>query len=85
MRFLGPPFTFGITQISGLITIISPNAAIAVEDFSVWMGKDDFFVYKGGVSTLPCSVKQYVFNDMNLTQEDKRDIISALLYQQQIS
>ena len=34
MRFLGPPFTFGISQISGLITIISPNAAIAVEDFS---------------------------------------------------
>ena len=71
MRFLGPPFTFGITQISGLITIISPNAAIAVEDFSVLMGKDDFFVYKGGVSTLPCSVKQYVFNDMNLKQVQK--------------
>jgi hypothetical protein len=71
MRFLGPPFTFGITQISGLITIISPNAAIAVEDFSVWMGRDDFYVYKGGVSTLPCSVKQYVFSDMNLEQVQK--------------
>ena len=71
LRFLGPPFTFGITQISGLITIISPNAAIAVEDFSVWMGRDDFYVYKGGVSTLPCSVKQYVFSDMNLTQIQK--------------
>jgi hypothetical protein len=71
LRFLGPPFTFGITQISGLVTIISPNAAIAVEDFSVWMGRDDFYVYKGGVSTLPCSVKQYVFSDMNLAQIQK--------------
>ena len=71
LRFLGPPFTFGITQISGLITIISPNAAIAVEDFSVWMGRDDFYVYKGGVSTLPCSVKQYVFSDMNPAQIQK--------------
>jgi hypothetical protein len=58
-------------EISGLITIISPNAAIAVEDFSVWMGRDDFYVYKGGVSTLPCSVKQYVFSDMNLEQVQK--------------
>ena len=71
LRFLGPPFTFGITHISGLITIISPNAAIAVEDFSVWMGRDDFYVYKGGVSTLPCSVKQYVFSDMNPAQIQK--------------
>jgi|TARA_R110000824_G_scaffold745_1_gene4687 hypothetical protein len=71
MRFLGPPFTFGISQISGLITIMSPNAAIAVEDFSAWMGRDDFYVYKGGVSTLPCTVKQYVFSDMNQDQTQK--------------
>lgn len=71
MRFLGPPFTFGIQQISGLITIISPNASIAVEDFSVWMGRDDFYVYKGGVSTLPCSVKEYVFTDINKEQVQK--------------
>ena len=71
MRFLGPPFTFGISQISGLITIMSPNAAIAVEDFSAWMGRDDFYVYKGRVSTLPCTVKQYVFSDMNQDQTQK--------------
>jgi len=71
MRFIGPPFTFGIRQVSGLITIISPNASIAVEDFAVWMGRDDFFVYKGGVNTLPCTVKQYVFSDLNHAQSQK--------------
>ena len=71
VRFIGPPFTFGLRQVSGLITIISPNASIAVEDFAVWMGRDDFFVYKGGVNTLPCTVKQYVFSDLNQAQTQK--------------
>ena len=32
MRFIGPPFTFGITPLSSHITIAGPNAAVAVED-----------------------------------------------------
>ena len=31
MQFLGPPYTFGIRQISGNTTIVSPNAAKAVD------------------------------------------------------
>ena len=71
MRFLGPPFTFGISQISGLITIASSGAAIAVEDFAVWMGRQDFYIYRSGVQTLPCTVKEYVFSDMNTAQMQK--------------
>ena len=71
MRFLGPPFTFGINQISGLITIASSNSAVAVEDFAVWMGRQDFYLYRSGVQTLPCTVKEYVFSDMNTAQMQK--------------
>lgn len=71
MQFIGPPFTFGISQISENITIQGPLAAKAVDDFVFWMGRDEFYIYTGQVQTLPCSVKSYVFNDFNIAQGDK--------------
>ena len=71
MQFIGPPFTFGISQLSENITIQGPLAAKAVDDFVFWMGKDDFYVYSGQVQKLPCSVKAYVFNDFNTAQSEK--------------
>ena len=38
LQFLGPPFTFGLSEISRNITIASPDAAVAVNDFVFWMG-----------------------------------------------
>lgn len=71
MRFIGPPFTFGLQQLSSNITIMSPNAAVSTEDFVFWMGIDTFYVYAGQTQTLPCTVKDKVFLDFNLTQRDK--------------
>ena len=71
MQFLGPPFTYGINLISENITIISPLAAKAVDDFVFWMGLEDFYVYDGRVQKLPCAVKSYIFNDINLYQKEK--------------
>ena len=68
MQFLGPPYTFGIRQISGNTTIIGPNAAKAIDDTVFWMGDKEFYVYDGGVKKLPCTVKSYVFNDFNASQ-----------------
>ena len=71
MRFIGPPFTFGLQQLSSNITIMSPNAAVATEDFVFWMGLDTFYVYAGQTQTLPCSVKDKVFLNFNLEQRSK--------------
>jgi len=71
MQFLGPPFTYGIDLISENVTIISPLAAKAVDDFVFWMGFEDFYVYDGRVQKLPCAVKSYIFNDINLYQKEK--------------
>ena len=71
MRFIGPPFTFGLQQLSNNITIMSPNAAAATEDFVFWMGIDTFYVYAGQTQTLPCTVKDKVFLDFNIEQRDK--------------
>jgi len=71
MQYLGPPFTFGINEISTNITIAGPLAAIAVEDNVFWMGAEEFYVYGGAVQRLPCSVRDYVFSNINNDQLQK--------------
>ena len=71
MQFLGPPFTFGVSQISENTTIMGPMAAKAVDDAVFWMGFEDFYVYNGQVQKLPCTVRSYVFNDFNSSQSEK--------------
>ena len=71
MQFIGPPFTFGITQVAENITIASPLSAAAVDDNIYWMGVEDFYIYSGQVQKLPCSVRSYVFDDFNSAQSEK--------------
>jgi len=71
MQYLGPPFTYGVNLISQNITIIGPKAAVAVDDNILWMGSSEFYAYGGTVTRLPCSVKDYVFNDLNELQAEK--------------
>jgi len=71
MQFLGPPFTFGISQLSENITIMGPMAAKAVDDTIFWMGQEDFYVFDGRVQKLPCAVRSYIFDDFNVQQNQK--------------
>ena len=71
MRFIGPPFTFGLQELSKNITIMSPKAAVAVDDAVFWMGKDTFYLYGGQTQQIPCTVREKVFLDFNLSQVDK--------------
>jgi hypothetical protein len=71
MRFIGPPFTFGIKELSKNITIMSPSSAIAIDDSVYWMGVDTFYVYSGATQQLPCSVKDKIFLDLNIEERDK--------------
>lgn len=71
MQFLGPPFTYGVNSISQNITIIGPKAAIAVDDNIFWMGTSEFYAYGGNVERMSCSVRDYVFDDLNELQAEK--------------
>jgi hypothetical protein len=71
MQYLGPPFTFGINLVSEHITTMGPLAAVAIEDNVFWMGLNEFYAYGGTVQRIPCSVRDYVFNDFNLLQREK--------------
>jgi len=69
MQYLGPPFVYGFTLLADNISIVSPNAMATANGVVYWMGVDKFYIYSGRVETLPCSVRQFIFNDINRDQE----------------
>jgi len=68
MQYLGPPYVWGFQVIMDNISIMGPNAIITVNNISYWMGSDKFYMYSGRVETLPCSLRQYIFADINKDQ-----------------
>jgi hypothetical protein len=68
MQYLGPPYVWGFQLLQDNITVMSPNAAVTINNVTYWMGTDKFFSYTGRVETLPCSLWQFVFDDINKDQ-----------------
>ena len=67
MRFIGPPFTFGFTQVGTNCGLIGQNAAVEVDGAAYWMSENGFFKYAGALQTLPCLVEDFVYNNLNTT------------------
>lgn len=68
MQYLGPPFVWNFNLIADNVSIISPNAAITINGMTFWMGVDKFYVYTGRVETLPCTLRQFLFTNINRDQ-----------------
>ena len=71
VQFVGAPFIFGTALIGTNVRIAGPNTAIAVNDVVFWMGQENFYLYDGRIQIIPCSVREYVFNDINRNQSFK--------------
>ena len=68
MQYLGAPYVWGFNILMDNISVMSPNSMITVNNVTYWMGVDKFYMYSGRVETLPCSLRQYIFNDINKDQ-----------------
>ena len=68
MKFVGAPFTFGFEQVGTNCGLIGQNAAIEIDGVAYWMGNNGFFSFDGTVNTSPCSVEDYVFDDIDTTK-----------------
>jgi len=68
MQYVGPPYVWGFSLLTDNISIMGPNAFSTVNGVTYWMGVDKFYAYSGRTETLPCTVRQYIFNDINLAQ-----------------
>jgi len=71
LQFLGTTDVFGLQEYSDSISIASPRAIATAANATFWMGRDKFYVYTGRVDTLPCTVRNYVFTDIDFTQADQ--------------
>jgi len=71
MQFVGPPLTFAVNLINEGTGLIGPKAAVTAPQGVYWMSYNNFYVYNGSVQTLPCTVQDYVFSDINLVQSFK--------------
>ena len=67
LQFIGPPFTFGLRQLGQNCGIIGSHAGVDINGVSYWMSQDSFFLFDGTVKKLPCTVEQFVFNNINIT------------------
>ena len=74
MQFIGAPNTFGLIQIASGLSIVGPNAVVAVNDQVFWMGENQFYLYDGRTQQIPCTVRDYVFDDIN---NDQRELVTA--------
>tara|TARA_R100001440_G_scaffold24310_2_gene39636 strand:- start:2006 stop:3892 length:1887 start_codon:yes stop_codon:yes gene_type:complete len=71
MQFIGPPFTFGLNLINESTGLIGPKAAVTAPNGVYYMSYDSFYVYSGSVQQIPCTVRNYVFSDINQSQAYK--------------
>jgi len=76
IQFVGTPFTFGLRQLGANCGLIAQHAAIEVNGKAYWMSDDAFYLYDGVVKKMPCSVQDFVFDDINYT--NRNDIACGL-------
>ena len=70
-QYVGPPFVWSFSLLDQDVSIASQNSVLTVNNVVYWMGRDKFFMYSGRVETLPCTLRQFVYNDINYDQLDQ--------------
>lgn len=71
LQYLGPPYVWGVQLLGDNISMAGVNAITTASSVLYWMGVDKFYKYDGRLQTLRCDLRQYVFGDINLAQQDQ--------------
>jgi hypothetical protein len=71
LQFTGTSDVFALQEIGDNLSIIGPRAVTIVNNMTFWMGKDKFYVYTGRIETLPCTLRNHVFNNINYNATDQ--------------
>ena len=71
LQFLGTTDVFALQEYADNISIMSPRSMSSASNITYWMGQDKFYAYTGRVETLPCTLRDHVFNNINLNQADQ--------------
>jgi len=68
LQFTGTTDVFALQEYASNISIASPRAVATAADITYWMGRNKFYAYTGRVETLPCTLRDHVFNNINAAQ-----------------
>jgi hypothetical protein len=71
LQYTGTAEVFSLQEIADNISIMGPRAVISANNVTYWMGTDKFYGYAGAVETLPCTLRNHVFNNLNYNQKDQ--------------
>jgi hypothetical protein len=71
LQFLGTTDVFALQEYADNISVASPRAMATASNITYWMGADKFYAYTGRVETLPCTLRDHVFTNINLNQSDQ--------------
>ena len=71
LQFVGTTDVFSLQELADNISIISPRAVAVVNNTAYWFGHDKFYAYGGRVETLPCTLRNHVFQNFNYDQADQ--------------
>jgi len=71
LQYLGAPLVWGTQLLGDNVSIMGPNTVAIGSGIVYWMGKDKFYAYSGRIETLNCDLRKYIFNDINLLQNEQ--------------
>jgi len=71
MTFIGPPLTFAMNLVNEGAGLVGPKAMANAPTGVFFASKNGFYFYNGSVQRVRCTVQEYVFNDLDLTQAFK--------------
>lgn len=71
LQYTGTTDVFALQELADNISIIGPRAVATANNVTYWMGQDKFYVYNGQVQTLPCTLRELVYEDININQADQ--------------
>jgi hypothetical protein len=71
LQFLGTTDVFGLQELADNISILSPRSVAVVNNTAYWFGHDKFYAYGGRVETLPCTIRNHVFQNLNYEQAEQ--------------
>jgi hypothetical protein len=70
--YVGPPFVYQFEKVGDACGLIARKAIASTSAGVFWMGRKGFFRFDGGsVQSVPCSVHDKIFNDLNTAQMSK--------------
>jgi hypothetical protein len=69
LQYVGVPVVWSTQLLASNISIYGPNAKAVASGVIYWMGVDKFYKYDGRTQTLRCDLRQYIFSDINQSQD----------------